>query len=241
VRSHFCEIVYASFSWRSGSFRLEPLPPTFRPRVAIEQSGASLLLEGLRRRYRAEELVELLGGSAAAPRSRLAASAPPPDGLLPGEAELIALADGTRPVEQVVALSRLDRAQALAVLYGLTLLGHLELPGAGALPRVGTESQARAVDRSRLEERIRQSQEADYFTLLGLGPEASPYEIRLAHERRRAEIAPERVAALGALDLEDRLRQARYALDEALEILSDDELRAAYRRARFTSRSPSSS
>jgi len=123
----------------------------------------------------------------------------------------------------------LDRQQSLAALYGLALLGCIE--SETAQPELLPPDEE--VDRKRLEHRIAQTRESDYYTLLGLTPEASPYEIRRAYERALEELTVERLAAIGAQDLDPELTEVRYILTEAFEVLSDDLLRAAYRQGRF--------
>ena len=84
-----------------------------------------------------------------------------------------------------------------------------------------------------MEHRIRLCREADYFTLLGLSPEASTYEIRKAHEALTQELTPGYLSVIDAMDLNDQLAEVRYVIDEAFEVLSDEILREAYRRGRF--------
>lgn len=227
VRWHFRELLVACFDWRSGSFWVETGPPPSQWRIRLEEPGAALLLEGLRRRYAADELVALLGGEGA--RLRRIGTAPI-EGVLDEERDLLDLCDGTRTLARVLEETGVERGQALAVLQGLALLGVLarEPPGAAAEPARDV-----AVDRARLEQRIRLCQEADYFTLLGVSPEASTYEIRKAHEQIAHELSPGRLAAIDTTDLDARLADVRYVIDEALEVLTDPALREAYRQSRF--------
>lgn len=230
VRWHYEELIFGCFDWRRGTFRLEPLPPTPSWRVTLDRGGPELLLEGLRRRYGPKELEELIGGPRVVLRLRSdPVSRLPPGALLEGEEAVIDRCDGRRTAARVAEASPVDRGQALAVLYGLLLLGYLE-PEAGAPERAHLD---RVVDRGRLEQRLALAREADYFSLLGLAPEASPYEIRRAYEAVRRELSPEGLAEIDATDLADRIDEARYALDEAYEVLSDAELRETYRRGRF--------
>jgi hypothetical protein len=227
VRWHFRELVVASLDWRAGAFWVETSPPPSQWRIRLEEPGAALLLEGLRRRYGAGELVTLLGGEGI--RLQRVGDAPV-EGVLEDERELLALCDGTRTLARVLEETAVERGQALAALHGLALLGVL-----ASEPRAAAVAPARdaAVDRARLEQRIRLCQEADYFTLLGLSPEASTYEIRKAHEQIALELSPGRLAAIDTADLDARLADVRYVIDEALEVLTDQALREAYCRSRF--------
>jgi CheY-like chemotaxis protein len=135
--------------------------------------------------------------------------------------------DGLHMLAEVLEKSCTDRSQMLALLHGL--MRHAGLPTSPA-EQVRAD---RAADRARLELWIRLAREADYFTLLGVAPEASPLEVQRAYERARVELAPERLARIGATDLDERLSDARYVVQEAVEVLSDDELSRAYRQGRF--------
>lgn len=230
VQWHYEELLHRCFAWRRGTFRLEPRSATPRWHVVIAGSGPELLLEGLRRRAASDELERHLGGPRARLR-RIDERAPdlPPGTLLEGEEELLALCDGHHTLTEILERSRVDRAQALAVLHGLQLLARLDPEGSSPEPLPDDL----VVDRRRLEQRIRRAREADYFALLGVTSEASPYEIRRAFERARKELAPEQLARLGVTDLDGGLSDVRYVLEEAFEVLSDDVLRRAYRQNRF--------
>lgn len=230
VRWHYEELLFGCFAWRRGSFRLESRPKVLEKRIALERSGPELLLEGLRRRYGPEELEELLGGPEVRLRRRAERGLGLPSGaLLDGEDRLLSLCDGLRSLKQVVVEGALDRQQSLAALYGLAQLGCIE--SESSRPELLPPDEQ--VDRKRLEHRIAQARESDYYSMLGLSPEASPYEIRRAYEGALQELTAERLAALGAQDLDEDLDEVRYILTEAFEVLSDDLLRAAYRQGRF--------
>jgi hypothetical protein len=46
------------------------------------------------------------------------------------------------------------------------------------------------------------------------------------------ELSPGHLASIDATDLDDELADVRYVIDEALEVLTDDTLREAYRANR---------
>lgn len=238
VRWHFQEIFFSCFDWRRGTFWVEPRPSLSQWRIQLEQPGEELLLEGLRRRYTATELEGLLGGGGV----RLQRTAPIETlmgyGLLEQEQLLLRLCDGARPLTRILEEIGIDRGQALAVLYGLVLLDAVALEShlrKGGAPSSGATNQDGVVDRARLEQRIRLCREADYFTLLGVSPGASAYEVRKAYDTVSRELSPGHLAAIDATDLDGQLGDVRYVIDEALAVLTDDSLREAYRVNRFTS------
>ncbi|HEY6106927.1 MAG TPA: response regulator [Anaeromyxobacteraceae bacterium] len=119
-------IVWSTFGWRDGAWRLEvkPLPP--RELVHLSLFPGDLILEGV---LRTATLVEL--------RQELppeVALAPAPDpafelyalGLRPAEARLLALADGTKSVADLLKLADLPEREALAFLHACRLMGVLD-------------------------------------------------------------------------------------------------------------------
>lgn len=229
VRWHYRELLHSCFSWREGTFWLEPQPPLERWRIRLDQEGQVVLLEGLRRRGRPAELETALGGSSA--RLIRTDESDSVEGVLEDEEPLLPLCDGRRPLSEILERSNLERGQALAALFGLHLLGAVEV--AGTTAKATSKTSAATLARARLEHRLILCQEADYFTLLGLSPDASSYEIRRAHEDLRRELAPGRLATIDAADLDEQLDDLRYLADEAFEVLSDEALREAYRQSRF--------
>ena len=117
-----------------------------------------------------------------------------------------------------------------------------ELPGvaalllaAGALTIAPGATADASADARAVEQLVRdhaaRADDADYFTLLGLGESASDADVALAHDGRRALLAtlPLDELALGALS---PLRDvALAALDEALDVIGDATRRATYARA----------
>jgi hypothetical protein len=98
-----------------------------------------------------------------------------------------------------------------------------------ARERDGGERPAdRAIDRERLLAKRAQVAEGDYFAILGVERTASAHEIRRAFERLRADFAPERFATLRD-ELDGALDEIHEVIDEAYRVLSDDDVRAAYR------------
>lgn len=126
VAQQVLEIVWSTFAWREGGYRiaLQPLPP--RERVRLEIFTGDLVLEGLRRTASLEQLrAELPAGLALAPAvepsvelHRLS--------LRSGEAQLLAHADGTKRVGDLLALSELPERDALAFLMACRHMGILD-------------------------------------------------------------------------------------------------------------------
>ena len=120
------EILWSTFTWTEGGYGFSPMRPQRADLVKLSLFPGDLVLEGVEK---TETLVALRQRM---PRSRrLVPTADPPYGLhelkLQGpQAMLLAYADGTKTVDDLLALTDLSERQALATLRGLELLGILE-------------------------------------------------------------------------------------------------------------------
>jgi hypothetical protein len=120
------EILWSTFSWTEGAYGFSPMRPPRAGLVKLSIFPGDLILEGI---LKTEPLVTLRQRM---PRSRrLFPSAAPPYGLhelkLKGQqALLLAYADGTKTVEDLLTLTDLPERDVLATLRGLELIGVLE-------------------------------------------------------------------------------------------------------------------
>jgi len=119
-------IIWSTFDWRDGSYRFQVAALPRREIVPLALFPGDLILEGVLRTAALPDLrQDLAAGVALAP-------APDPAfelyalGLRPAEARLLALADGTKSVADLVALSELPERESLAFLYACRLMGVLD-------------------------------------------------------------------------------------------------------------------
>ncbi|WP_395849363.1 response regulator [Cystobacter fuscus] len=120
------EVLWSTFPWTEGAYGFSALRPPSAGRVALSLFPGDLILEGIQR---SEPLVALRQHMP--PSRRLFPSAAPPYALhelkLKGQqALLLAYADGTKTVEDLLTLTELPEREGLATLRGLELLGVLE-------------------------------------------------------------------------------------------------------------------
>ncbi len=125
VRAQVRAIAWSTFEWREGQYDFQlARPPAGLLHLGL--SMADLLLEGMVRTATLERL------QADLPRQVHLAPSPDPAfelyalGLRPGEAHLLSLCDGTKRVEDLVALARLPEREALAFLQALRLMRVLD-------------------------------------------------------------------------------------------------------------------
>lgn len=120
------EILWSTFSWEKGELSFSDRRPRASDLVRLEVFPGDLILEGVRR---VESLVSL---RRKLPEDRrLFPTADPPFELhqltLDGDqARLLAYADGSKTVADLLTLTDGSEREALATLWGLTLLGILE-------------------------------------------------------------------------------------------------------------------
>jgi hypothetical protein len=228
VRRHTEEVAFGTFGDAGAGFRwvAAEVPPD--ERTALERTTLQLAVEGVRRRWLEPQCEAVLGGDA----TLLAPVAGGPSAadlaLSPDERRAVALADGLRTLDEIVAASPLDALSTRQVLAALVMVGALAVRlhqgGRTAGPA------AEAIDLARVREKHDQVRRADYFTILGVGRLCTPHEVREAADRLLAELDPARFQAVREEGLPERLDEIRRVIDDAREVLADDRLRGEYLR-----------
>jgi hypothetical protein len=204
------------------------------PAVFGGAAGAEILLEVLRRQIPPEAARSALGGPrvrlARGPESRLLSEC----ALSPSESQLVERLSGQMLAELITELPTPD---FVAALLGLVELGVLETlapsqnePAPSSLPVPRDPLDDGAIRASVLRRRALVD-EGDYFAILGVGSEATTYEIRHAYLELRQKYDPRSLLTAATADLRDDLELYIEVLDEAFEILNDPTRRARYKRA----------
>jgi CheY-like chemotaxis protein len=228
VRRRTEEVLFALFAETEGRYRWigAEVPPD--ERIALERGTLALVLEGVRRRWLADRVDAFLGGPATLVSP--AQDGPPVEelGLAPGELRAIALADGLRTLDEIVAASPLDPLTTRQVLAGLVLVGALSV----RVHRAGrpASAAAAAIDLARVREKLDQVRRADYFVILGVGRLCTPHEVRDAADRLFAEFDPRRFAGMKDEALLGKLEEILRVVADAREVLADERLREEYLR-----------
>ena len=233
VRRHVEDILYSLFAWADGSFELLPgqeLGPD--QRVRLLDHPDALVLEGIRRKFDLERLIERSGGAETVlhPLAADLEAALGDAGLEAGERAMVALVDGRRSIADLVREGPLDETGVLRLGYGLVCLELVRADRHGAAPQArALPERDRAIDRERVRARLALVEEADYFALLGVRRDATDHEIRRAYEAALRELAPDRLAPELGAELAGALAAIAQALAEAYAILENRELRNLYR------------
>jgi hypothetical protein len=168
----------------------------------------------------------VLGGDGTLLAPVAAGPSPADLGLSPDERRVLALADGLRTMDEVVAASPLDPLSTRQALAALVLVGTLAVRTfQGGRPAAAATA---AIDLARVRDKLDQVRRADYFTILGVGRLCTPHEVREAFERLRAEHDPRRFHGVREEGLEVRLDEIQRVLADARDVRADDRLRAEY-------------
>lgn len=228
-----------------GALSLEDETPArlkSEPVVFGGATGAGVLVELVRRVIAPEVALARLGGPKTRFQDGPAATLLAESNLRDHELAMVGRAKATSLADLLHAANSPDLT---SVLYALTELGVLErMPSAvegapagratpgGASPAAPPSDEIdEAARRARVLARQALVEEGDYFALLGVGREATSYDVRRAYGELRKELTPERVLTAKNADLRDTLELILEVIEEAYGILHDPVRRERYRRA----------
>jgi hypothetical protein len=204
------------------------------PNVFGGAAGVEVFVEIVRRVVPADDAIRRMGGR----HARLSAGPCAPllaeSALTAAQAEAVRGAVGST-VGDVLARQGDPFAPILFALLALQVLGS---PTASApAPEQAADDADRfdPLDAQAVRERVRARmalvREADYFSLLGLTPSATDYEIRRAFVQLRSTFEPSKLLTAATADLADDVRLIVEVLEEAYQILRDPQRRKRYRNA----------
>jgi hypothetical protein len=203
------------------------------PAVFGGATGAEVLVDVVRRVVPPDEAMERLGGPGAVVASGPARALLGECALPQADAERVLGAEG-RTVADLVETA--DDPSLVSVLYALSALGVITTAGTRARPAPAPKKPARdKIDDDALRQRILARKalvdEGDYFAVLGVPRDATGYDIRRAYATLRREFEPSQVLTAGTADLGDTVTEITTVLDEAYEVLGDQQRRDRYLRA----------
>lgn len=228
IRTQVLGIVTSAFIWRRGQWSLVE-DEACDEAVQLEESLARVIMGGVLDRFDTPQLEALVGG-----RDGFVRLSPEvrPDtlaldlGLDASQRGLLTMLDGRHPLSAICTATALPDRVVLSTAYGLLVVGAAERSGE---PLAVAESvDPAALDRARIEERLRLVREADYFEMLGLPRDANAGDVRRA-KRELLGAFDEHAVEAAVLDSHaEALDEIRAAIDDAAVLLSEDELRLAY-------------
>lgn len=241
LRSHAEWVLSQLLSIERGAVQIEhPVPERLaaEPAVFGGAAGAEVLVELIQRVVPPAQALAYLGNEgvtfAKGPASALIAECALPPRLL-------ALVQRAEQVELAQLLHEAEDEPTLpCALYALSLLDVLKptTPEPSRTPRAARARPAKVPDpiddealRAKIQARRALVDEGDYFSLLGVARGATGYDIRRSYVELRRQFDPAEALRQSTLDLRDDLDTILEVLDEAYEILRDQQRRERYRRA----------
>jgi CheY-like chemotaxis protein len=242
LRDHVVQRVLGLFALEAGEAVVvrggpKPLDP-----VDLGLHSGRLVLDGVRRKYGRLRLYRAFGTASAVPRPRPGAQPPAGLALRPDEEAVWKACDGHRSAVEIARAARTSEVDALAILYGLSMLDLVEGPTGrrrGALPTLDPERVERAGAPRTADQmpgyadlvggKLADVRSADYFQVLGVPQGATRAEVRAAWEALKRRFDPHRVRRDSPLW--HQVVEIAAVVDDAHTMLSDPRLRARYERA----------
>jgi CheY-like chemotaxis protein len=216
-----------ALSERDSAYRLaaDAEPPSGG--CATERPLSAVLAEALRRALPPEEVEARSKGLGAIPRllRRLDLG---PFGFGERERRLLEAVDGERTVLELLSRTGIRQDAGLRALAVAEVLGLLDVTASEANEAAEVDPE---VELQRLKQKSAATEEADYFSVLGLPRSAGTEEVARAHARLAAEFDPLRYVGHPDPEVPARAARLQTLLDEAALALSDERMRAAYARS----------
>ena len=235
VRRHVEDIVYSLFGWDRGHYHITIDETPSAERIRLSRHPASLVLEGIRRKFDRMTLDRLVGPPSTVievrDRERLGGIVNMGD-LAAEERAALAAIDNHADLAQVARTAGVDLADLLPLAWGLCVLGLATARRTDT--EVHDDSTALVgetdlvIDRERVRARWSLVTEADYFALLGVRRDATTFEIRRAYQSARRDFASDCFPTDLRRELAQELDDIANVLDEAFRVLRDDRLRNTY-------------
>jgi hypothetical protein len=228
LRRQLEAIVFHAFAWMEGTYAIAPDVESGE-RVLLTRHTLALLAEGIRRKWSPAAQARCLGDDDTqfelGDRQKLGELLVDAD-LLQHERDALLAITGRQAVRQIAKLD--DGPDLLALVWFAACLGVAHVFRPFHEDAVLVSDTDLAVDRARITRRLKVASHGDYFALLGLGREATRFEVRRAYEAVRREFAAEAFPVAIRGEMARELAAIARALDEAYGVLVDDVLRAAY-------------
>lgn len=136
-------IIYSTFLWRSGQWKLEPHEDPVDEDIMLNLSTADIILEGTRRMEDIDAIRREVGNS----HGTLRHSENPlllyqKISLTPSEGFVLSRVDGVSTVADIAAISPLGEEETIRCIYGLVSAGVLDIQGGDAQPAAATPQPA---------------------------------------------------------------------------------------------------
>ena len=228
IRTQVLGIITSAFVWRRGQWSLAE-GDRCDEAVQLEESLARVIIAGVLDRLDVPQLEALVGGRDG--YVRLTSSMRPETlaldlGLDPSQRALLTMLDGRTDLASLCRQAGMPDRVILATVYGLLVVGAVERTGEPLAP--SSNADPTALDRARIEERLRLVREADDFEVLGLPRDANAADVRRVHRELRTAFVDDAIEGSVREVMRGEIDEILAALDDAAALLGEDDLRLAY-------------
>ncbi len=228
--AHLREVVISLFGWEEGTCQFFTQSVAEDARVTLDADPRALIVEGIRRKHLLPTLMGTLGSPSTV--VSLVANAIPNWSVLKltqDELRVITLIDGMRTIEELVFNSKLDALRIYHLLSALVTLQAAQVVTRGAEEFVSTPSAPQSsIDHRRIQNKLEQVQQRDYFEILGVERSATSYEVEQAYERFCHDFAPNRLPPELKAELRRDLTEIQQVVEDARLVLLNPQTREAY-------------
>ncbi len=169
------DIVISLFGWRQGKIVFYETDLAGFDIIRLNLARGRLILEGTWRYFEAEEILGVIGSwdvlfnavnQPPLPRSELDLAEP--------EQRILAHVNGRHSIDEIAALTSLDRLEVLKVLFGFLSLGVILITGRVEPARAAATAQTV----QELEKRLAEARKGNYYDVLDLDPKVSDREVK---------------------------------------------------------------
>ena len=232
VSDHLREIVWSLFSWESGEFTYYFENPDGSELKTIPEDPRTLILEGIRRKYEYPRQTAVIGPSSTV--MKWASGQPGTVPWLPSQfqdARILKRFDGKHTLSDIVLETGMPSDLIFPLAITLYTLGTLELRIRGTeTSQVTMDPKIQSMEFSRIQNKLEEIRQADYFTILGLTPRATPFEIDAAFRQVMNDFSPSAFTPQTSEKEQGSMAEISRGIHEAYEVLKNDRLRMAYAR-----------
>ena len=230
VREHLVEVFCSLFEWEKGSYDIGREQLGEDEVIRLSSKAPALIAEAVRRKYDLARLTTILGppGTLLGPSDESQISVDSLE-LDSRERSVMRLFDSSRSIEDIIFSTGLGPNRVYQVAAILMLTGHIQ-----TLMRDhrGFDLDiANGVDARRIEARLIDVRNQDYFAVLGLRSNATEYEVERAYRRALTEFSGDNFSPTLSQSYREALSEIRRVLDDAYEVLRDNRLRERYAKA----------
>lgn len=240
VRYHYESLLYDLFSWTEGDWEFIVEPFAQKERIVLDVVLCQIVMEAFRSSVPADQIRRLLDEQSKVQILNI-------DGLeelklefSPVEESILEWCNGHRTTLWLAKRFEVEAQQLMALLAGLVAMGVATVKEGAGISNLANsqlrfelaeDTSVEETDIARINDKYLQVEEGTYFDIFEVAPNASVSEIKAAYQRLKGLYAPAKHAGIQLSDLQEKLCIIGSVLDEARDVLLNDQLRRKYQKA----------